>query len=356
VKNKGIFKLLGAIALAVVIAITFVPGCAKAPAPVPGPAPAPAPEVINLKLQTTMGPAELYRISPLVDHINAAGKGRVHIELFLMDELVPFGEELVGTSTGVVDMCHGSGPFYSDIIPVTAFEFGFPFQYEFPGAFDPHILLYDFGLIDTLREAYATQGCYYVGPFGLDVLELASREEAHSIADLQKLKIACKHNEAMMFEKCGIASTAVEFPELTTALGTGVIDATIDLGARPYMDYGFADVTSYLILPTYVPNTLQNWIFNLDKWNSLPSDVQALIELSVKWYSYWDASNMWKEEYEGRKEMVEAGMEIIYLDDDAVQTLREASSEAMEEWSHKNARCAHWYEVQTYWASLVAGS
>jgi len=353
--KKALFSVIGVLITVSLIACAApapTPTPAPAPAPAPTPTPAPAPEVYQITFQTTMGPGEKYRIDPLVNSINEASGGRIHIKLFLADEIIPYGEELFGVSEGLVDMAQGCGAYYQDLVPVAAFEFGFPFEYDIPGGVDQHILLYNFGLIDILREAYAPQGIYYVAPMVLDPLDTIGNKEVHSLEDLKKATVAAEGTTSVALKRAGIPTSVVEWDELYTALATELCDLTVSCSARCYKDYSFDEVCDYFVTPSLCSNTLNSFLFNLDKWNSLPPDVQALIELACTKYSYWVSQDMWKGEYEARQEMLDAGMEIISLDDEAVQAIKEASLETMEEWSTKDAYCAKYFSTLKHWWKL----
>jgi len=99
-KRKNLLKLVGAIVLALVISIAFLPGCAKE-------APAPAAEEPIVIRFAEFGPpvgAQADCVKAMVDEIEKRTDGRVKFELYWGATLLDGKEMLKGVMTGVTDM------------------------------------------------------------------------------------------------------------------------------------------------------------------------------------------------------------------------------------------------------------
>jgi hypothetical protein len=107
----------------------------------------------------------------------------------------------------------------------------------------------------------------------------------HEIAgldDLQGLKVrASGRMTAKLLEALGAEGVNVSFAEVPGALQNGVVDCAVT-GAGSGYSAGWWEVSTHLL-----PLPLGGWdsvvtAMNLDKWNSLDAETQALIQTQVK--------------------------------------------------------------------------
>ncbi|MEO9684543.1 MAG: TRAP transporter substrate-binding protein [Tateyamaria sp.] len=105
--------------------------------------------------------------------------------------------------------------------------------------------------------------------------------EISNLADLEGLKIrASGRMTAKLLEALGAESVSVSFGEVPGALQTGTVDCAVT-GAGSGYSAGWWEVSTHLM-----PIPLGGWdsvvtAINLDKWNSLDADTQALISSEV---------------------------------------------------------------------------
>jgi hypothetical protein len=107
----------------------------------------------------------------------------------------------------------------------------------------------------------------------------------HEIAgldDLQGLKVrASGRMTAKLLEALGAEGVNVSFAEVPGALQNGVVDCAVT-GAGSGYSAGWWEVSTHLL-----PLPLGGWdsvvtAMNLDKWNSLDAETQALIQTQIK--------------------------------------------------------------------------
>ena len=338
--------LLGSVCLTLVMVVMACAG------PTPTPGPSPTAEVFNVKLSATYGAGEAYRIENLVENIEAMSNGQVDVDLHLGSGIVPYGEELTGVGEGLVDMAQGIGVAYMDLIPVAAVETGFAFLYQMDGGVEPHILFYDYGLLDIVRDAYAEHGVYYISPLVLDPMDAIGNKEVHSLADLKKAKVRASGITAEILAKAGVPTTYVPWSELYTSLATGIVDIAISVGAQAYLDYQFDEVCDYFIRPSLTSCFCNNFLYNLERWESLPPHIQTIIEVACRENSYWNSQNFAKGELEAINKMRELGMKVIHLDAEAVNELSAGAAEFMDEYAATDARSAQALEIVKQWWKL----
>jgi TRAP-type C4-dicarboxylate transport system substrate-binding protein len=105
--------------------------------------------------------------------------------------------------------------------------------------------------------------------------------EINSLADLEGLKVrASGRMTALLLEALGAEGVNVSFAEVPGALQNGVVDCAVT-GAGSGYSAGWWEVSTHLL-----PIPLGGWdpvvtAMNLDKWNSLDSDTQALISSEI---------------------------------------------------------------------------
>lgn len=106
--------------------------------------------------------------------------------------------------------------------------------------------------------------------------------EITNLADLEGLKVrASGRMTAKLLEALGAEGVNVSFAEVPGALQNGVVDCAVT-GAGSGYSAGWWEVSTHLL-----PIPLGGWdsvvtAMNLDKWNSLDADTQALIEGEIK--------------------------------------------------------------------------
>jgi TRAP-type C4-dicarboxylate transport system substrate-binding protein len=105
--------------------------------------------------------------------------------------------------------------------------------------------------------------------------------EINSLADLEGLKVrASGRMTALLLEALGAEGVNVSFAEVPGALQNGVVDCAVT-GAGSGYSAGWWEVSTHLL-----PIPLGGWdpvitAMNLDKWNSLDGDTQALISSKI---------------------------------------------------------------------------
>ncbi|MBW4709049.1 TRAP transporter substrate-binding protein [Roseobacter sp. YSTF-M11] len=105
--------------------------------------------------------------------------------------------------------------------------------------------------------------------------------EISSLADMEGLKVrASGRMTAKLLEALGAEGVNVSFSEVPGALQNGVVDCAVT-GAGSGYSAGWWEVSTHLL-----PIPLGGWdsvvtAMNMDKWNSLNSDTQALISAEI---------------------------------------------------------------------------
>ena len=217
----------------------------------------------------------------LADQLRVMSNGRLDIKVYGAGELVGAFEVFDAVSQGTAEMGHGAAYYWRGKLPIAAMFATVPFGMT---AQEMNGWLHYGGGMALWRELYE--------PFGLVPLASGNtgvqmagwfNKEINSLADLQGLKMRIPGLGGEVLKRAGGIPVALPGGEVFTALQTGVIDATEWVG--PYNDLALAlhTVAKYYYYPGWhEPGPTLESIVNKTAWDSLPADLQAMLEVATR--------------------------------------------------------------------------
>lgn len=275
VKRKGLFKLMGGICLAALIAIPLTIGCA-APAPAPAPAPAveygPPAEVTEWVFQPCFDSSDAgwpLGIVPWIDDVERATQGTVKIELLPVGSITSGDEAFGATAAGMTDIYAGWATVYGGDMPEGMLAFGMALganNWEEAWAAmwaDPK---YRIG--DIVQAAAHTKNLHWAGWTDQGPNAAFTNFPVNKWEDFTGHKMRAGGPQAVFFEAMGGAPVAMPGGEIYMAIKLGTIEGTFwDTGGTD--DMKFYEVVDYAIMPGWCPAQHQEIYINLDSWNAL---------------------------------------------------------------------------------------
>lgn len=237
-------------------------------------------------------------IPSLVEFIEEQSDGRLTIEVFYDGEIYAGEEMLSALGRGLTEMGNADPTYFSGIEPACDIWGGPPFgNLVTPTYGDTYALTTMSPLSELWRELCDENnirliGCHTFGPYPLMVSNVPIR----SNADWEGTKVRSYGCYAMLFEELGAATVYIPGVDQYEALMLGTIDMAT-WAFEAVEDMNWKEVMDYLILGT--PET-PAWcsevgatLVNKEAWETLPPDLQDLIELaerryareSVEWYN-----------------------------------------------------------------------
>ena len=261
----------------------------------------------------------------LAQKLKVMSSGRLDIKVYGAGELVGAFEVFDAVSQGTAEMGHGAAYYWRGKIPIAAMFATVPFGMN---AQEMNGWLHYGGGMELWRELYA--------PF--DLIPLASgntgvqmagwfNKEINSLADLQGLKMRIPGLGGEVLKRAGGIPVALPGGEVFTALQTGVIDATEWVG--PYNDLALAlhTVAKYYYYPGWhEPGPTLESIVNRQAWESLPPDLQAMVEVASRAINDDMLSEFTARNNAALRTLIdEHGVELRALPDDVLAALKEAS-------------------------------
>ncbi|HEY9033866.1 MAG TPA: TRAP transporter substrate-binding protein [Pseudomonadales bacterium] len=264
------------------------------------------------------------------DMVREMSGGRLDIQVFGANELVPAMGVFDVVSSGSVEMGHAGAYYWKGKAPAAQFFTTVPFGMT---AQEMNAWLYYGGGMELWRELYAR----------FDLIPLAGgntgvqmpgwfNKEIHSLADVQGLKIRLPGLAGEVFGRIG--ATAVNIPggELYTSLRTGVIDAVEWVGPYNDMAMGFHEAARYYYYPGWhEPGSTLEMIVNRQAFERLPPDLQAIIVTAARAANQDMLDEYTAKNIEALRELVDTHkVQLRRLPDDVLRSLKKASDEALQ--------------------------
>ena len=268
--------------------------------------------------------------------VREMSNGRLQIQVHGANEIVPALGVFDAVSSGSVQMGHGAAYYWKGKIAAAPFFTSVPFgmnAQELNGW-----LHYGEGL-SLWRELYAP---FNLIPFaaGNTGVQMGGwfNKEINSIADLKGLKMRIPGLGGEVFTRAGGEAVNIPGGELYTSLQSGVIDATEWVGPYNDLAFGFHQIAKYYYYPGWhEPGPTLEIIVNKHAYNSLPGDLQKMIEVAAR-----AVNQDMLDEYTARNnsalvELVEKhGVEIRQFPDDMLAKLRDISLQVYQENAEKD--------------------
>ena len=217
----------------------------------------------------------------VASRVEAASNGRLKIKIYGAGELVPAFEVFDAVSRGTVEMGHGAAYYHKGKVDAAQFFTAIPFgmtNAELNG------WLYYGGGLELYRELYDP---FNLVPFptGNTGVQMGGwfNKEINSIDDLKGLKMRIPGLGGEVLRRAGGTPVTLPGAEIFTALQTGAIDATEWVG--PYNDssFGLHKAAKYYYYPGWQePGPGLETIINKAAWESLPPDLQAILETTCQ--------------------------------------------------------------------------
>ena len=202
----------------------------------------------------------------------------------------------------------------------------------------------------SYQEEYKKLGVYYIAPAVYDEEPIHSKFPIRSIDDMKGKKGRFVGAAGKFMNKLGARVTPMATAEVYSALEKGVIDFADRGGLPANYDVGLYEVAKYIVLPGFhQPVTACYYAANLDAWNKLPKDIQAILECAAR-EAAADLFQLNKtRSMEALKKFKEKGVEVIYLPEADTMKARKVAMEVWEEYAKKSPFAQKVFDSQKAW-------
>ncbi len=207
------------------------------------------------------------------EEIEKRTDGRVKVEVYFSNQLVPQDQILDAVKNGTVDMANTSA-YWGDILPTQDFIW-MPFGFKNPDHYLHVMRETEAGeLFEQEMEDY---GAKLLMHWSSGYQGIISTKPIDSIDDVEGMTMRLPTGVwEPWYKEMGVAAANVAASEQYEALSRGLIDATV----FPYYTidlYKFNEVAKHTVTPAIVNPMMAMNIINVDKWNEFPEDIQQII-------------------------------------------------------------------------------
>jgi TRAP-type mannitol/chloroaromatic compound transport system substrate-binding protein len=249
---------------------------------------------IVIKMQGSWGSADIFNemAQEYVKRVNEMSGGRLRIDYLLAGAVVKPFEVMDAVSKGVLDGGHTVPVYWYGKSKVASLFGSGPIN----GCDAQQTLawIYRGGGLQLYHELLGKLGLNVVGFFAMPMPTQPLgwfKKPVKSSADLKGLKYRTVGLSADLNQQMGLRVTQLPGGEIIPALEKGVIDAFEYNNPTSDMRFGAHDVVNnYMMGSFHQAMEFFEIIFNKKKWESIPKDLQAILQYGVEASS---SSNFW---------------------------------------------------------------
>jgi TRAP-type mannitol/chloroaromatic compound transport system substrate-binding protein len=305
-------------------------------------------QVYNWRMVTTWPPNfPIFQegVQKFAEDVKVMSGGRLNIQVFAANELVPALQTFDAVSQGNVEMGHGAAYYWAGKIPAAQFFTAVPFGMNAQGM---NSWFYGGGGIELWQELYAP---YNLVPFpmGNTGVQMGGwfNKKIESVKDLEGLKMRIPGLGGKVLAKAGGTPVLKSGGEIYTLLERGTIDATEWVG--PYHDerLGLYRAAKYYYYPGWhEPGTALELIINKTAWEGLPNDLRRIVQNAARSWSLWmfaefEAQNLKALERLKNKYKVQ----VLEFPPEVLAALHKLSRETLEEEAEKDEQFRKVYDA-----------
>jgi TRAP-type C4-dicarboxylate transport system substrate-binding protein len=269
-----------------------------------------------------------------VEDLETMSGGRIAVEEFTSASVVKSVETFDAASTGILDG-DMTGPAY-----LTGKDAAFQFFGDLLGGYTEPEQMQAWldgpgrELTDPLYDRF---GMHLVGFWGDTTESLAATTPIPDLASLQDWKFRCPPGmQTEIFAALGARPVVMDFGEVFTALQTGVVDGADAGTLTTNRSLGLYEVAKFTTYPGFHSMPQDHLAINKTKWDSIPADLQRLIEVALKRCAFDRAIQTQYMNQIDAAALEEAGVTLLAWSEDEKRKYREAAREIWEQWGNKS--------------------
>jgi len=215
------------------------------------------------------------------ERVNKMSGGRIAIELLPVGAVVDYSETQEAVGSGILDGHITDVSYFSGKDPAFGLVANPIGAWSSP---DEMFRFINYGggyeLMNELEEPY---GLHFVGATTTGLEGFVSDRPLDGVADLKGLKVRAPEGLIQeVFAAAGAVPVNLPYSEVYTSLDKGVIDAADSTVFSTNHQQGLHKVGAHPVYPGFHSMPLVEVSMNLDKWNAMPEDLQAIMTVSVR--------------------------------------------------------------------------
>ncbi|MCF4098491.1 TRAP transporter substrate-binding protein [Maritalea mediterranea] len=218
-------------------------------------------------------------------HVKTLTGGRVEIEMLPVNSIVQHTETQDAVAAGIID------GHITDTSYFTGKDAAFGLIANPVGAWSSPYEMFAFleygGGNELMRELLAPYGLHFIGATTPGLEAFISKVPLEGVDDLKGLKMRAPEGLVQqVFSAAGAAPVNLPGSEVFTSLDKGVIDAADYTVFSTNHAQGMHDVAPHPVYPGFHSMPLVEVSMNKTTWDSMPEDLQAILEVSVRDFAH----------------------------------------------------------------------
>ena len=279
----------------------------------------------------------------LINMIKERTNGRLLIELFPAEALLPSKEIFNGVKRGMIEIGVSAVAYYIDQVPLAAVASGLPLN--FLNVWECAYFHQWMGFEKMMRDACAVHGIYYATD-KVYPTEMVSKKPIRKFEDFKGLKTRSSGILQKYLTSLGGAASFLPGGEVYAALASGVVDAAHWGAVQGADSMKFYDICKYHLRPALNVAATDTWLINQKSLDSLPEDIKKIV-LSTLEEFFWRRTNQYEylEEITIPKIKEQGKVEVIELSAEDVKKMQKAAEPLWDEVAKKSPECAKAVEM-----------
>jgi len=269
--------------------------------------------------------------------VKEATDGRIKIQVFAGGELVPPLGVFDAVSSGTVEVGSGASYYWAGKVPAAQWFSAVPFGFNPQGI---NAWFYSGGGLKLWEDVYAPFNLV-PRPQGNTGVQMGGwfRKKMNTINDFKGLKMRIPGLGGKVIAKAGGTVVLLPGGEIFTSLERGVIDATEWVGPMHDLRMGFYKAAKYYYYPGWhEPGTCLEVMFNKKKYESLPKDLQIILDAVAMETNLWSLSEFEAGNGAALQELISKHrVKLIRFPEPLLDKLRVMAKETLEEEAAKDA-------------------
>lgn len=256
--------------------------------------------------------------------VNERGKGRVRIRYVGGHEVIPQRQQVYALRRGVIDLSFAASTYLIGVAPEGDAFLGAtitPFEARENGAYD------------AIQEIWAKKlNSYFLGwhqtGYKLHIfLRTPPDYRDDGLPDVRGLRIRTSPTYRPFLKALGATPVDITSSEVYTALERGTVDAMAWTGVS-MSNEGFQHFVKHRLEPG-VLNAVMTMQVNLDRWRSLPPDIQAFLLAESMTYERESRERFFEIAREERINLAKDGMSSVNLPPGVAETYKQLATDAV---------------------------
>ena len=289
----------------------------------------------TLRIQTHYTPESVSGklAGQFVDDVQTMSNGRLKIEMFYASSVVKSVETFDAAATGILDGDMTGGAYQTGKNP--AFQFVGDIMGGYDTPWQQYAWLYNGGF-EAADQLYSKYDMKLIGWWIYGQESLASSKPIAGPADLKDFKFRSPPGlETEIFAELGAKPVVMDFTEIFTALETKIIDGADASGLANNMSLGLYDLTSHATYPGFHSMPSDHLAINKAKWESLPPDLQRIIDVAMQKLAFQTALTFEIANNEAAATLREKGITLHDWSPEDRAAFRAAAQKAWQGWAEK---------------------